>query len=136
MAAKILVVEDDPDMLKALTFRLDAGGYTVLQAVNGTTAIGVASLELPDLIVLDLGLPDHDGYEVIERLKSSPATSSIPVIVLTGRDHERNQMRSYDLGAADFFQKPVPYNWFLAAIERALADRLANDTLAKQQTKP
>ena len=103
--------------------RLEASGYTVLQAIDGVSAIGVASLETPDLIVLDLGLPDHDGYTVMERLKANFATSSIPVIVLTARDPEGNQERSYEVGALEFYQKPVPWKWFLASIERALANR-------------
>jgi two-component system KDP operon response regulator KdpE len=121
MSAKILLVEDESDTRLALTVRLEASGYTVLHAVDGASAIGVASLESPDLIVLDLGLPDHDGYTVMERLKSNFATSSIPVIVLTARDPERNQERAYEVGALEFYQKPVPWKWFLASIERALA---------------
>jgi DNA-binding response OmpR family regulator len=123
MSAKILLVEDESDTRLALTVRLEASGYTVLQAIDGVSAIGVASLETPDLIVLDLGLPDHDGYTVMERLKSNFATSSIPVIVLTARDPEGNQERSYEVGALEFYQKPVPWKWFLASIERALANR-------------
>jgi two-component system KDP operon response regulator KdpE len=121
MSAKILLVEDESDTRLALTVRLEGSGYTVLHASDGASAVGVASLESPDLIVLDLGLPDHDGYTVMERLKSNFATSSIPVIVLTGRDPERNQERSYEVGALEFYQKPVPWKWFLASIERALA---------------
>jgi len=121
VSAKILLVEDESDTRLALTVRLEASGYTVLHAIDGASAIGVASLETPDLIVLDLGLPDHDGYTVMERLKSNFATASIPVIVLTARDPERNQERSYEVGALEFYQKPVPWKWFLASIERALA---------------
>lgn len=123
MGRTLLVVEDEAADRLALTIRLEAGGYCVRVAPDGGTAMNAASAEPPDLIILDLGLPDHDGYTVMERLKRSLRTASIPIIVLTGRDYEKNQERAYELGAFDFFQKPVPYNWFLRAIERALASR-------------
>jgi DNA-binding response OmpR family regulator len=124
MNSRILLVEDDADTVLALTLRLQSSGYTVLPAIDGATAIRIAGSALPDLIVLDLGLPDGDGYKVLERLKSISSTSPIPVIVLTARDPEGNQERSYEYGAIEFYQKPVPYKWFLASIERALATRV------------
>ena len=130
MNAKILIVEDDPDTLLALTLRLETNGFAVLHAVDVMTAISMARAESPDLIVLDLGLPDGDGYTVIKQLKSGSTDSSIPVIVLTARDPEGNQELSYDLGAFDFFQKPVPYNWFLASVKKAVAERAGKKALS------
>lgn len=120
MNPKILLVEDDPDTTTALTIRLKASGYTVVHANDGTTATGLAWLEAPDVIILDLGLPDGDGYGVMKELKSSPETAAIPVIVLTARDPIGNQELSYEMGAVEFYQKPVQWKWFLASLERAV----------------
>lgn len=128
MGAKILIVEDDPDTAKGLAIRLKSNGYAVLQATTAVSAIVLTRAEDPDVIVLDLGLPDLDGYSFMKQLKQFPATACIPVIVLTARDPQGNQERSYDIGAFDFFQKPVIDKWFLASIERALAARLPKKT--------
>lgn len=133
MSAKISVVDDDADILKGLALRLESNGFVVLQAMTAVSAIVLARAEGPDVIVLDLGLPDLDGYSFMKQLKEFPATSDIPVIVLTGRDPQGNQERSYDIGAFDFFQKPVVDKWFLASIERALAVRLPQNTPRSSQ---
>ncbi len=124
MKPTILVVDDDPETVLALTVRLEASGYSVVRAGDGASAISAAHSQSPALIVLDLGLPDGDGYKVMEKLKSSGKTASIPIIVLTARDPHRNQEHSYNIGAFDFFQKPVPDKWLLASIERALGGRV------------
>lgn len=118
---KILVVEDDLDMFKALAIRLEANGFDALLSTSVATSVAMVRIDPPDLIVLDLGLPDGDGYSVMEKLKSIPEARSIPVIVLTARDPEGNQERSYGGGAYDFFQKPVSEEWLLESISRALA---------------
>jgi two-component system, OmpR family, KDP operon response regulator KdpE len=121
MKPKILVVEDDLDMFKALSIRLEANGYDPILATSVGTSLGMVRISPPDLIILDLGLPDGDGYSVMEKLKSIPVASPIPVIVLTARDPEGNQERSYGGGAYDFFQKPVNEEWLMESIRRALA---------------
>jgi CheY-like chemotaxis protein len=123
MGAKLLIVEDDPDTLLGLSIRLESCGFSVLEAMDAASAVCQAREEAPDLIVLDLGLPDEDGYAFMEKLKSFPETAAIPVIVLTAREADENQERSYSVGAYDFFQKPVNQKWFLTSIERALAVR-------------
>jgi len=121
MKPKILVVEDDLDMFKALAIRLEANGFDALLTTSVATSVGMVRIDPPDLILLDLGLPDGDGYSVMEKLKSIPEACLIPVIVLTARDPEGNQERSYGGGAYDFFQKPVNEEWLLESIRRALA---------------
>jgi two-component system, OmpR family, KDP operon response regulator KdpE len=106
----------------ALKIRLQRNGFAVLEADNIARAANVVASGSPELIVLDLGLPDGDGYTFLQNLKSSSTSSSIPVIVLTARDPQGNQERSYDGGAVDFFQKPVSHKWLLISIEKALAD--------------
>jgi two-component system, OmpR family, KDP operon response regulator KdpE len=120
MHTKILIVEDCSDTQLALSIRLQRSGFAVLKADSIANAKQLVVSETPNLIVLDLGLPDGDGRTLMEYLNSSSATSSIPVIVLTARDQCGIQECSYDGGAVDFFQKPVPYKWLLSSIERAL----------------
>jgi DNA-binding response OmpR family regulator len=120
MNPTILLVEDDLDTLKGLAIRLEASGLVILQAITAVSALVLARAEHPDVIILDLGLPDLSGYSILEQLKEFPATACIPVIVLTARDPQGNQERSYETGAFDFFQKQVNHKCLLESIRRAL----------------
>jgi DNA-binding response OmpR family regulator len=120
--ADILIVDDDPDMLQALQIRLKASGYDVHCAEDGIGAISEARRHAPDLIVLDLGIPSGDGFVVLDTLRANIDLSSIPVIVLSGRDRRANEERVLNAGAKAFLQKPVESNDFLAAIRRALGE--------------
>ena len=104
---KILIVDDDPDLLKALRLRLRANNCDVVSVSDGYSVVGAAQREHPDVIILDLGLPAGDGFVVLERLQISDQLSGIPVIVLTARDPQGNEARALKAGAAAFFQKPV-----------------------------
>jgi DNA-binding response OmpR family regulator len=121
--ADILVVDDDPDIRQALQVRLSASGYQVHCAADGGGAISEARKHTPDLIVLDLGLPVGDGFVVLDKLKANPHLSSIPVIVLSGRDRKANEERVLHAGARAFLPKPVQTNEFLAVIRRTLDER-------------
>jgi DNA-binding response OmpR family regulator len=121
--ADILVVDDDPDMRQALQIRLRANGYDVHCAEDGVGAISEARKHTPDLIVLDLGLPAGDGFVVLDRLKTNLNLSSIPVIVLSGRDRRASQDRVLKAGARAFLQKPVQTNEFLAVIRQTLFEK-------------
>ena len=118
--ADILVVDDDPDMRQTLQIRLKANGYDVHCAEDGMGAISEARKQTPDLIVLDLGLPAGDGFVVLDFLKKNVDLSSIPVIVLSGRDRRANEERVLNAGGKAFLQKPVQTNEFLAVIEHTL----------------
>ena len=118
--ADILIVDDDPDMLQALQIRLKANGYDVHCAEDGMGAISEARKRVPDLIVLDLGIPAGDGFVVLDSLKASIDLSSIPVVVLSGRDRRANEERVLKAGAKAFLQKPVQTNEFLAVIRQTL----------------
>jgi two-component system KDP operon response regulator KdpE len=120
--ADILIVDDDPDMLQALQIRLKASGYAVHCAEDGTGALSEARKHAPDLIVLDLGIPAGDGFVVLDALKKNIDLSSIPVIVLSGRDRRANEERVLNAGAKAFLQKPVESNEFLAVIRQALGE--------------
>lgn len=104
---KILIVDDDPDLRRALTLRLRANHYDTVQASDGYSAIAVAQKEQPNLIILDLGLPAGDGFVVLDRLRANDTLSSIPVIVLTARDPQANEHKTLQAGAAAFLQKPA-----------------------------
>ena len=118
--ADILVVDDDPDMRQTLQIRLKANGYDVHCAEDGMGAISEARKQTPDLIVLDLGLPAGDGFVVLDFLKKNVDLSSIPVIVLSGRNRRANEERVLNAGGKAFLQKPVQTNEFLAVIEHTL----------------
>jgi DNA-binding response OmpR family regulator len=117
---KILIVDDDPDLRRALKIRLRANHYDTVQASDGYSAIAVAQKEQPNLIILDLGLPAGDGFVVLERLQKSDSLSNIPVIVLTARDPQSNEQQTLAAGAAAFFQKPADNNELLDVIRATL----------------
>ncbi|MGC2401105.1 MAG: response regulator [Acidobacteriaceae bacterium] len=119
---KILVVDDDPDVRLGLQVRLSANNYQLFFAADGVTSIAEARKHMPDLIILDIGLPAGDGFSVLERLKVNEKMSSIPVIVLSGRDRVGNWDRAIKAGAKTFLQKPVSNDKLLAVIRLILAE--------------
>lgn len=122
-AAKILVIEDDADTRAGLVIRLESHGFRVAEAWDGATAVAVGARELPDLVLLDLGLPAGDGFTVLQRLKSHGALSSVPVIVVSARDVATNRERALGAGAVAYFQKPADAAELLQAIRQALRER-------------
>jgi DNA-binding response OmpR family regulator len=120
---KILIVDDDPDVRLALQLRLSANHYDVIFAADGVASIAEARKHLPDLMILDLGLPAGDGFSVLERLKVNERLSSIPVIVLSARDRVGNWDRAIKAGAKTFLQKPVANEKLLAVIRLVLAEQ-------------
>lgn len=119
---KILIVDDDPDLRKALRLRLRANDYDTIHAADGYSAVAMAQKEQPNLIILDLGLPAGDGFVVLERLQSIDNLSDIPVIVLTARDPQGNEQRTLKSGATAFFQKPVDNNELLEVIRASMVN--------------
>jgi DNA-binding response OmpR family regulator len=118
--AKVLIVEDDDDMRRGLTWRLQACGYEIVHAPDGVAAISVARHERPDVVLLDLGLPAGNGLIVLERYANLPELSAIPVVVLTGRDPRTAEPATRKFHVAAFLQKPVDNKELIEAIERAL----------------
>jgi two-component system KDP operon response regulator KdpE len=113
----ILVVDDEPQIRRALRTSLEAHGYQVRTASNGTEAIEVAAQAAPDLVFLDLGLPDLDGTQVIERVRSF---SDVPVIVISVRDRQTDKVEALDAGADDYVMKPFAMEELLARLRAAL----------------
>jgi DNA-binding response OmpR family regulator len=118
----ILIVDDDPDVRLGLHLRLKANHYNVIFAVDGMASIAEARKHMPDLIILDLGLPAGDGFSVMERLKANDSLSLIPVIVLSARDLHANMDRALKAGAKAFLQKPVDNVQLLSVIRQALGE--------------
>jgi two-component system KDP operon response regulator KdpE len=118
--SKILIVDDDPQMRLALHIRLKANNYDVAIAVDGVSGISETRKHMPDLILLDLGLPAGDGFTVLERLAINESLSHIPVIVISGRDRAANCDRALKAGARMFLQKPVRNADLLSAIKQVL----------------
>jgi DNA-binding response OmpR family regulator len=117
---KILVVDDDPDVRLALQVRLNANHYDVVCAGDGVTSVYEARKHLPNLMILDLGLPVGDGFSVLERMKANAELASIPVIVLSGRDRMDNRDRAIKAGAKTFLQKPIEHAKLMAVIRLVL----------------
>jgi two-component system KDP operon response regulator KdpE len=120
--SRVLVVDDEPQILRALRINLNARQYRVDTATDGLGALHAASTSHPDLIVLDLGLPDIDGVEVIRKLR---AWTSVPVIVLSGRVGSTDKVDALDAGADDYVTKPFSVDELLARI-RAVTRRRAD----------
>ncbi len=119
MALRVLVVDDDEQIRRALRTSLRAQGYDVVETPDGAAALTVAMTAEPDLVILDLGLPDIDGTEVIRRLR---AHSQVPVIVLSVRDSQEQKVAAFDLGADDYVTKPFGIDELLARM-RAVTRR-------------
>ena len=117
----VLVVDDDPDIALVCTLQLEAAGFTVVEAPDGTTAVERARAELPSVILLDYMLPDLDGLEVMRRLRDDPATRDIPVVMLTARTHERDQRAAWKAGVSDFISKPFDGDKLVAVVRSAAA---------------
>jgi two-component system KDP operon response regulator KdpE len=128
---KILIVDDDKEMLLGLTVRLRANGYDVTSASDGIAAIAATRKDKPDLMILDLGLPAGDGFQVLEWLHRNPDWVSIPVVVLTAQVPMRNKVRSFLSGAEAFLQKPVENQELMLTISEVLRNRDRVQTLAK-----
>ena len=118
---RVLIVDDEPQIRRFLRASLTAHDYEVSEADSGAEALKRATVDKPDLVILDLGLPDSDGMEVLRRLRE---WSAVPVIVLTVRDREQDKIAALDAGADDYLTKPFGMGEMMARIRTALRHRL------------
>ncbi|WP_190821897.1 response regulator [Saccharopolyspora pogona] len=125
---RVLVVDDEPQLLRALRINLTARGYGVLTAVDGSSALRAAIDGKPDVVVLDLGLPDMDGSEVIAGLRG---WTTVPIIVLSARTDSADKVQALDAGADDYVTKPFGMDELLARLRAAV--RRANTSEAVDQ---
>lgn len=113
----ILVVDDEPDLVELIGYNLEQQGHSVVRAANGSEAIKLAKARQPDLIVLDVMMPEINGIEVARRLRSQTETASIPIIMLTAKSEEANELEGLGAGADDYITKPFSMQVLLARIE-------------------
>ena len=113
----ILVIDDEPQILRALRTILTAKHFRVTTAPRGGEGLAVAAAQLPDLVILDLSLPDMDGVEVCQQLRQ---WTQVPIIILSVRDSERDKVRALDMGADDYLTKPFGIEELLARVRVAL----------------
>jgi two-component system KDP operon response regulator KdpE len=118
----LLVVDDEPPLRRLLRTSLNLQGFRVLEASTGQEALKAVSESRPDIVLLDLGLPDLDGLEVIRRLRGSGC--SVPIVVLSSRGDERGKVQALDLGADDYVTKPFGMAELVARIRTALRHRI------------
>lgn len=120
MLRRILVVDDEPDLVELVSYNLSQQGYEVFHESNGFDAIRVASQHVPDLIVLDVMMPEIPGTEVARRLRANPTTAGIPILMLTARASEGDQLAGLSVGADDYVVKPFSMRVLLARVEALL----------------
>jgi two-component system, OmpR family, KDP operon response regulator KdpE len=128
---RILVVDDEPQIHRFLGPALTASGYETLRADRGDEALRLAASRAPDAILLDLGLPDLDGHEVLAKLREF---TDVPIIILSARDREAEKISALDAGADDYIEKPFGLGELLARIRTALRHRLRQDNAEKPLT--
>jgi DNA-binding response OmpR family regulator len=120
MGKSVLVIEDDLDASELLTYNLSQDGYTVIACSSGEDGLRQAFSDIPDLILLDLGLPGIDGLEVCRRLRADSGTRHVPVIMLTVRKRENDVVQGLNIGADDYITKPYRISELLARINASL----------------
>jgi len=125
---KVLLVDDEDSLRRVMKDLLEREGYVVSEARDGVQALDQVDRTGPDVIVLDLNLPGLDGYGVLSHLRSRPATADIPVVVLTAKGDEDNEVRVFELGADDFLTKPFRARALSARLDAVLGRRRSTNT--------
>jgi DNA-binding response OmpR family regulator len=125
MPEKILIVDDDVDTLRLVGLMLQRQGYQIVAANNGNQALIMAKNEQPDLILLDIMMPDLDGYEVTRQLRKSPDTSKIPIIMFTAKSQLEDRVTGFEVGADDYLTKPTQPRELFAHVQEILSRQQA-----------
>lgn len=131
-STRILVVEDDEDILELVVYNLSKERYQIAHAMSGEEALQKAFKDMPDLIVLDLMLPELDGLEVCRRLKRDPRTQHIPIVMLTAKGEESDIVTGLELGADDYITKPFSPRVLMARVRAVLRRRTHGETGDKE----
>ncbi|MEZ0238240.1 MAG: response regulator [Methylophilaceae bacterium] len=119
--ARILIVDDDARNVRVLEAMLHADGHATLTAGNGLQALQIATRETPDMILLDVMMPDMNGFEVVEKLKGHAATRNIPIVMITALDDRESRLYALQAGADEFISKPVDRTELSARVKSILA---------------
>ncbi len=117
----IMVVDDDPDLVDTLRARLEQREFNVMCAYSGLQVLADLEKQKPDLILLDIIMPEMDGFEVLRRLKAATETSSIPVILLAARDQLKDISKGYEIGADHYLTKPFTNTHLMTVIDHLLS---------------
>jgi len=120
MSKRILIIEDDPAVLRALSYMLEKEGYEVLTAMNGLEGLTRAKGENPDLLILDVMLPGIDGFEVCHRLRAEPQTARLPILMLSAKGQAADKSTGLQVGANEYLTKPVERLVLLSRVEALL----------------
>jgi len=131
MSAKILVVDDTPQNVKLLADLLTAKGYAVVTASSGVQALEKVEKEAPDLVLLDVVMPEISGYEVCRKIRGNPVTATLPVVMVTALDPAQERVKGIEAGADDFLTKPINQAELLARVKSLLRIKLLHDELAE-----
>ena len=132
MSSNILVVDDEIDILEFVGYNLRKEGYTVLTANNGLTAIEIAQEKTPDLVVLDVMMPDMDGIETCERMRAIPKLTNTIITFLTARSEDYSQIAGFEAGADDYITKPIRPKVLLSRVKALLRRRVVSDDFSNK----
>lgn len=133
MPEKLLIVDDDLETLRLISLMLQRQGYQVVTANDGRQALSQAQSELPDLIILDVMMPDVDGFEVAKRLRAAPETASIPILMFTAKSQVEDKVSGYEAGADDYLTKPIHPAELSARLKALLARTRARPSTASSE---
>jgi CheY-like chemotaxis protein len=122
--ARVLIVDDEVDIVSTVQYRLEFCGFEVITAANGKEGMEKAVNEKPDIILLDIRMPVMNGHEVLERLKSYPELKDIPVIMLTAYSDAKDIAKAADLGVAGYVTKPFDFPDLMGKISNALGNKI------------
>ncbi|MBX3048681.1 MAG: response regulator transcription factor [Anaerolineales bacterium] len=131
MTTQILVVDDEPRFLRLVSANLQTEGFQILEAANGNQAVEIAAAQTPDLIVLDVMMPEMDGFQACERIREF---SEVPIIMLTAKGEEADKLRAFELGADDYVLKPFSASELLARVRAVLRRAQRGATATPQST--
>ncbi len=131
---KILIVDDEPDILEFLDYNLSRNGFTTIQASNGREAVKLASAELPDLILLDIMMPGMDGVETCYELRKNQKLNGTIIAFLTARSEEYSEIAGLEAGADDYIQKPIRPRLLLTRVKALLRRKESSDGQSSDQT--
>ena len=131
---KILIVEDDRSLAEVLEYNLTSSGYDTICASDGQDALNQAKLKLPDLVLLDLMIPVVDGLEVCKHLRASSETRDIPIVMLTAKGEETDELVGFSIGADDYVVKPFSVKVLLERIKSLLRRRINNHNSGGETT--
>jgi DNA-binding response OmpR family regulator len=122
--AKVLVVDDEPDIVSTVKYRLEFCEFEVITATNGKEGLEKAATEKPDIILLDISMPVMNGHETLERLKNNPELKDIPVIMFTAFSDAKDVTKAVELGVTDYVTKPFDYADLMAKITNILGNKV------------